>query len=205
MRAEESAPAGRGARIAIGLALVGALALVATLSFGLRPVGGGIEPGLPAPTFELDGYDGTAIALESLRGRVVVLNFWASWCLECDLEAADLEAVWREYADRGVMVLGVAYTDTEAAARAYIERHGITYPNGPDRGARISRAYDLTGVPETIVIDREGRIVGVTGAGGGTVGKVIGPILDGAPFSPRDLRATVERLLDDGADRGTGG
>lgn len=185
-----------GARFAVGMALLAGVALVAALALGLRPAGGAIEPGAPAPAFTLQSYDGEAIPLGSLSGRVVVLNFWASWCLECDLEAADLEAVWREYADRGVTVLGVAYTDTEAAAREYIRRHELTYPNGPDGGARISRAYGLTGVPETIVIDRDGRIAPLRGRSTPEMAKVVGPILAGAPFTPADLRATLDRLLE---------
>ncbi len=185
----------RGARVAIGVALIAGVAFVAALALGLRPPGGGIEPGVPAPTFVLESYDGPTIPLESLRGDVVVLNFWASWCIECDLEAADLEAVWNEYKGRGVTVIGVAYTDTEAAARAYIKRHGISYPNGPDGGARISRAYGLTGVPETVLIDPDGLIVPLHGSGATELAKVVGPILVGAPFTPSDLRATLDDLL----------
>ena len=189
----------RGARFAIGLALLAGLSLVGALAFGLRAPGGRVEAGHEAPTFTLQSYGGDEIPLASLRGRVIVLNFWASWCIECDLEAADLEDVWRDYSGKGVTVLGVAYTDTEPAARAYIDRHGMTYPNGPDRGARISRAYGLTGVPETVIIDRDGLIVPLDDAAP-PLSKVVGPILPGAPFTPRDLRATLDEVLAAGGD-----
>ncbi len=112
-----------------------------------------------APGFALTTFDGQEISLESLRGQVVVVNFWASWCKPCEKEAPELEAFYRAYKDRGVVVLGVDYVDTETEARAYLNEFGITYPNGPDLGTRISQAYRIKGVPETFVIDRNGQLV----------------------------------------------
>ena len=157
----------------------------------------GPKVGELAPEFELITFDEETVRLSDLRGRVVVVNFWASWCKACAEEAADLEAVWREYAERGVTVVGVDYTDTRAAALAYIERHGITYPNGPDRQSRISRAYRIKGVPETFVIDRAGRIAPLRLREGDELGRerVAGPIVAGSSFTPSDLRALIEELL----------
>lgn len=112
-----------------------------------------------APDFTLTTFDGRSISLQSLRGSVVVVNFWASWCDPCKDEAADLEAFWRAYGDRGVVMLGVDYVDTETEARAYLAQFDITYPNGPDLGTRISQAFRIKGVPETYIIDKNGSLV----------------------------------------------
>lgn len=112
----------------------------------------------PAPPFTLTLFDGGVLRLEALRGKVVFLNFWASWCVPCREEARDLEAAWREYKARDVLFVGVNIQDKEPAARAFLEEFGITYPNGIDRGSKIAIDYGVYGIPETFFIDREGRI-----------------------------------------------
>ena len=119
----------------------------------------------PAPDFQLslfDGYAGNAgknpVSLTDLKGKVVVLNFWASWCVPCAQEAADLQATYQKYKDKNVVFLGVDWTDIEGDARNYLNRFGITYANGPDLQTRIGPRYHITGVPETYVIDRNGNV-----------------------------------------------
>lgn len=118
-----------------------------------------IGVGQVVPEFSLTTFDGQQIIPADLAGKVVVLNFWASWCKPCEQEAADLEAAWLEYKDRGdVVFLGVDYVDTEPEAREYLEKFNITYPNGPDLGTRISQSFRIRGVPETYFIGQDGKL-----------------------------------------------
>lgn len=112
----------------------------------------------PAPDFTLTALDGSQIHLADLKGKVVVVNFWASWCGPCRQEAPALQTVWEQYKDKGVVVLGVAYTDVESKARDFIAEYGQSYPNGLDFGTKISDMYHITGVPETYFINRKGEV-----------------------------------------------
>lgn len=162
------------------------LGLLALLGWGLlnttatRP-----EAGAQAPEFTISFFDGygwqeqPTADLADMEGKVVVLNFWAAWCVECRLEADLLEASWRKYKDQGVVFLGVAYADVEPNSLAYLEEFNISYPNGPDLGTTISRKYEITGVPETFFIGKDGRIADVT----------IGPV------SQATLEGNITRLL----------
>lgn len=113
-----------------------------------------------APEFVLPLLDGNdPVSLSSLRGSVVVLNVWASWCTPCREEAPDLEAAWKAYRDRGVAFLGVNERDNKAAAQSFVREVGITYPSVFDPDGRIAFLYGFVGLPTTYVIDAEGRIV----------------------------------------------
>ncbi len=113
----------------------------------------------PAPPFALALFDGGNLSLDELRGKVVVVNFWASWCFpSCYEEAPVLEGTWRAYKDRKVVVVGVNVQDTEKAAREFMDQFQFTFPNGPDPGGKISIDYGVYGIPETFVLDTEGKI-----------------------------------------------
>ena len=141
----------------------GLLALLVILGVALlRTQQGQPGPGQRAPSFTLTTFDGAQISSESLQGKVVLLNFWASWCVTCKDEAVFLEQAWQQYRSRGdVVFLGVAWTDVDSKALGYIDHYGITYQNGPDLGTRISQHYRITGVPETYIIDRNGVLADV--------------------------------------------
>ncbi len=155
------------------------LALLGLLAWGLVRVQAGPRSDGPAPDFTLTTFEGDDYVLSELRGQVVVINFWASWCPTCRDEAAYLEATWRAYRDRGVVFLGVDYVDTEVEALAYIAEFDITYPNGPDIGTVISQTYRIQGVPETFFVSKDGTLRGVK----------IGPAY------PPELEDRIEPLL----------
>lgn len=113
----------------------------------------------PAPDFSFTTFDGEALNLSDLRGKIIVLNFWASWCVPCHTEAPELENFWRTYRDQDVVVLGIAWTDIQSNSRDFIETYNITYPNATDVGTRITGLYNVNNVPESFVIDRNGDIV----------------------------------------------
>jgi cytochrome c biogenesis protein CcmG/thiol:disulfide interchange protein DsbE len=164
------------------LVWVGLLGLLAILALGLRRAQQGpVTVGDKVPNFSLTTFDGQQIELVELEGKVVVLNFWASWCKPCEQEAADLEAAWRYYQDRGdVVFLGVDYVDTEPEALAYLQKFDITYPNGPDLRTRISQSFRIRGVPETYFINRNNELAHVQ----------IGPF-----SSLSQIRSVVDSLL----------
>jgi cytochrome c biogenesis protein CcmG, thiol:disulfide interchange protein DsbE len=119
----------------------------------------------PAPHFALSRLDTEGVlSLASLRGKVVVLNFWASWCAPCKQEAPLLEAAWRRWRPDGVVVVGVDANDFTGDARKFMRRFGLTYPNVHDGPGNVLPRYGVTGFPETYFVSREGRLVdGVTG------------------------------------------
>ncbi len=182
-------------RALVGLTIVATLALVAFLAIGVARGRRSLSAGQAAPEFAFSDFHGGRHDLETYRGKVVVLNFWASWCVECLVEAAELEAIARDYGPRGVQVLGLAYTDTEPAARAYAAAQGMTFPSGMDRAAAVSARYGLTGVPETVVIDQEGRLVAVPQRDGSAAAKIVGAIAPGGVVEPATLRALLDGLL----------
>lgn len=151
-----------GRQISVGalIAWIGVFALLALLAFGLlRNQEGPVTVGETVPNFTLTTFGGDQIGPDEMKGKVVVLNFWASWCKPCEEEAADLEAAWRIYEPRGdVIFLGVDYVDTETEAMVYLEKFDITYPNGPDLRTKISQAFRIRGVPETYIIGKDGKL-----------------------------------------------
>jgi cytochrome c biogenesis protein CcmG/thiol:disulfide interchange protein DsbE len=135
---------------------------VTLLAYGLRANPRSVPSplvGKTAPAFALPRLDGAGdMRLADLHGRVVVVNFWASWCVPCREEASDLEAVWRRYRDRGVVVLGINIQDRRNAALEFVTETRSTYPNVVDATGSTSVAYGIYGVPETFVVDRHGQI-----------------------------------------------
>jgi cytochrome c biogenesis protein CcmG/thiol:disulfide interchange protein DsbE len=139
-----------------------ALPVVGLLAYGFRTDPRVVPSplvGRPAPAFSLTTFDGKGMTLDGQRGKVVVLNFWASWCYPaCYEEAPVLEGGWRRLRAQDLVVLGVAIQDKEAASLEFIQRFDLTFPNAPDPAGKVSIDYGVYGVPETFVIDRQGMI-----------------------------------------------
>jgi cytochrome c biogenesis protein CcmG/thiol:disulfide interchange protein DsbE len=146
-------------RIILTLAVI--VPLIGILAYGFRRDPRYISTplmGNQAPPFTVTLFDGKQLSLADLRGKVVFLNFWASWCPPCRAEARDLEAAWKRYKDQNVVFLGIDIQDTEKAALAFLKEFEITYPNGRDASGKVSIDYGVWGIPETFFIDPEGRI-----------------------------------------------
>lgn len=129
--------------------------------------------GKPAPDFTITTWNGTSaqqVRLADLKGKPVVVSFWASWCDPCREETPVLQAAWQKYQGSGVMFVGVAMRDKQSDATAFLKQYGVTYPAGPDTTGQITIDYGVTGPPETVFIDRHGVVVS----------KTIGAIDDGS-------------------------
>ena len=154
---------------AVATPVLAFLAILAWASVTSGPARGGLAVndntveldafGEAAPAFSLTLIAGGNISSEDLRGRVVMMDFWASWCQPCREEAPVLAQVYGEYRDRGVEFVGVNLWDNAGDADVFLREQGHEYPNGVDEGGKIAISYGVRGIPEKFFIDRQGRIV----------------------------------------------
>lgn len=138
--------------------------------------------GFAAPDFQLPLLGGGEVALADLRGNVVIVNLWASWCPPCRAEMPALQEVYEAYRDRGLEVLAVntTYQDSEGAAARFVQEYGLRFPVPLDQTGDVSRSYLLRALPTTFFIDRDG---------------VIRNVVIGGPMSKTTIQTTVEALL----------
>lgn len=161
-----------------GLLTTGALMAVLASGFGRDPRA--IEGDLQnAVNFSLPTLEGEQVTLSSLQGQPVVLNFWATWCQPCKIEHPHVLRAAATYAPLGVTFLGVLHDDEPANAVRMLQQEGKAFPTVYDVSQRVSVDYGITGVPETFVLDAEGRIVQ----------KFVGPV------GPGEIEAVLEGLL----------
>ncbi len=142
-----------------------------------------LKVGGRAPEFTLQRLTGSGdVSLRSLRGKAVVLNFWASSCEPCKAESGVLEAAYLRYQSQGAVFVGVDYQDATSDARRFVEAHGITYPVVRDSG-HVGGEYGLLGTPETFFVNRQGRLVG---------DPVIGTVVDQKSAFERGVQAALD-------------
>jgi len=145
----------------IFVAFVVLLGFLGLIAWGLnRAQSGPITVGQKVPPFQMTTFDGETISTADYSGKVILVNFWASWCKPCEQEALDMQKAWEYYEPGGeVLFVGLDYVDTEGEALEFINRFGITYPNGPDLRTAVSQMFRILGVPETYVINSKGELV----------------------------------------------
>jgi cytochrome c biogenesis protein CcmG/thiol:disulfide interchange protein DsbE len=151
-------------RVVVVAAVLGLLGLLVwDVAHGTGPgVAQKVDKGkvVAAPKLDLPRLDaGGRLSLASLRGKVVVVNFWESYCIPCKQEARRVAAVARAWRSKGVVFVGVNAFDTKSAARAYLRRYGVDYPNIRDGVGDTFGRWGVTGVPETFFVDKHGRVV----------------------------------------------
>jgi peroxiredoxin len=138
------------------------------------------QAGFAAPDFTLDKLDGETVSLADLRGQVVLVNFWATWCPPCRAEMPAIQQMYERYRDQGFTVLAVDMQETDAQVAAFVDEMGLTFPILMDRDGSVSARYQVKALPSTFFIDREGIIQNVT---------------LGGPMAPAFIESQVTGLL----------
>jgi peroxiredoxin len=117
-----------------------------------------IAPSTPAPDFSLHAMSGPNMRLKDQRGRVVMVNFWATWCAPCRQEMPQLNRLYEKYRSSGFVLLGVNVDEDSSKAADVAAKLGITFPVLLDADKSVSKLYDLSTMPSTVLIDRDGRV-----------------------------------------------
>jgi cytochrome c biogenesis protein CcmG/thiol:disulfide interchange protein DsbE len=140
--------------------------------------------GFAAPNFSLDSLEGGAIKLSELRGKVVLVNLWASWCGPCRAEMPAIDHVYQQYHAKGldVVAINTTFQDSEADARSFVAQLGVTFPVAFDRDGAVSKRYYLQAMPSTFFVKRDGTI---------------GDMLFGGPMTEALIISKIDRLLDE--------
>jgi len=124
----------------------------------LTPALGASSTSGPAPQFTLDARGGSKISLSQYKGQVVMLNFWASWCGPCRQEMPLLENIYKKYNKMGFTLIGVNVEPDSKAAEGFLKETPVSFPVIYDKDSTVSKAYDVSGMPSTVIIDRKGNI-----------------------------------------------
>ncbi len=115
---------------------------------------------IPAPDFTLQTLDGESVSLSDYRGKLVMINFWASWCPPCNSEMPDLQRYYEQHQDDDFIILGVNYQDTPDKVQAFVEKYGVTFPILLDSDGRVANLFGVQGLPTSFFVDKEGNVLG---------------------------------------------
>lgn len=140
------------------------------------------RPGFTAPEFALTGLDGATLSLTDLEGKVVVLNFWATWCLPCRVEMPALQQTWLDWQERGLVIVAVNLQESPSQVGDYVEELGLTFPVLRDADGSVFQRYDVHLYPTTFFIGRDG---------------VIADVVFGGPMAETLIASKAARLLED--------
>ncbi len=132
--------------------------LILAAAFGALPAAAALAPGAPAPDFTLRTLSGSNLRLQEQRGNVVLVNFWATWCAPCRQEMPHLARLYDKYRALGFVLLGVNVDDDTRNAADLAAKLGLKFPVSLDNEKKVSRLYDLSAMPSTVLIDRDGRV-----------------------------------------------
>src|ERR1700751_4003378 len=131
-------------------------AIAASLSVALPALAG--TPTAPAPAFTLGSRSGQEVSLAQYKGQVVMINFWASWCGPCRQEMPLLESIYRKYGRMGFTLLGGNVEPDSQAANEWLKQTPVSFPILYDKDSKVSKLYDVAGMPSTVIIDRSGKL-----------------------------------------------
>jgi peroxiredoxin len=134
------------------------VALGLTLLLSLPVAAGDISNGHPAPAFTLNARGGGTLSLSQLKGQVVLVNFWASWCGPCRQEMPLLEGIYKKYHKLGFTLIGVNVEPDAKAANAALEKTPVSFPILYDPESKVSQLYNVASMPSTVIIDRSGKV-----------------------------------------------
>ena len=162
-----------------------AAVVAAAVLFALLTGGGVPDPvsrGSRAPDFDLPSLDGGQVSLEEQRGKVVLVNFWATWCQPCEAEMPAMQKMYEEYKDQGfvVLALNMTYQDTPSAVLPFTQEYGLTFPILLETDGKVASQYELRSLPSSFFIDRDG---------------IIQEVVIGGPMAEALLRTRIESLL----------
>ncbi len=134
-----------------------------------------------APAFSLPLLSGAEVGPHTYKGKVIILNFWASWCPPCRREMPSMERLYRDYKDKGVVILGVNDMESEEDVRSFYDEYMLSFPTVLDKDGKVFNQYGVLAIPTSFIIDREGRLIG----------KVFGP----REWDSEHARALIKELL----------
>ena len=138
--------------------LLTALTMTLVPMLGATTTGGPLSTGAAAPAFQLESLAGKPVNLADYRGKVVLLNFWASWCGPCRKEMPILEQLFKQYQAKGVTLVGVNVEPNSDDARKWLKSTPVSFPILFDRDSAVSKLYEVQGMPNTVILDRKGRV-----------------------------------------------